>query len=483
MSQHSKSWIPALSRSLSWRLFLPIFVGAVLLTVAGFFLVNSLQRQAVRDQSVKQAESVIAQMLATRSVYTANVVSKIKSEGINASFSPEFKDQEGALPLPATMVHRISDKVNEKGLYRIDLISPWPINPEKGPKNEWEEQAILALLEDTESKQHRISTVAGETSLQFMGPDFASVQACVACHNSHPASPKTDFQLDDMMGALVVEVPLTTEFAAARDKAIFLTLGLMVALATLVAFLIVFLRRVIIKPVKQLTEAAQLIGQGDLSAEIEIESSDEIGQMGSALEKIAEYNKEFAAVSVEVAHGDLTQDVRARSDRDVLGNSFVEMLSGLRNLVGKTKEAAENIGVASSGLSNTAAQSHESTRALAEASQQVAGWAEQQVQRSAEISGSIGDLSHTIDQMAQGSQQQSNSVEQASSIVNQVSRASADVASSAQSAADGARQANEAARSGANMVSQTVEGMGRIRAAVDSASDKIGELGQQSAEI
>jgi len=33
-------------------------------------------------------------------------------------------------------------------------------------------------------------------------------QACIGCHNAHPRSPKKDFKLDDVMGGLVIEIPL-----------------------------------------------------------------------------------------------------------------------------------------------------------------------------------------------------------------------------------------------------------------------------------
>lgn len=52
-----------------------------------------------------------------------------------------------------------------------------------------------------------------------------------------------------------------------------------------------------------------------------------------------------------------------------------------------------------------------------------------------------------------------------------------------ESAANGAQQANTAAREGMDMMTQTVDGMGRIRNAVEIASNRITELGTQSAEV
>jgi len=37
---------------------------------------------------------------------------------------------------------------------------------------------------------------------------LVELPSCVECHNPHPRSPKRDFKSGDVMGALVVRVPL-----------------------------------------------------------------------------------------------------------------------------------------------------------------------------------------------------------------------------------------------------------------------------------
>ncbi len=122
--------LPAITRrSLSIRLGLPLILAAVALAVAMVVMVRRQQVASAESQAQRQAEAVIAQTLATRSVYTSAVVGKLKADEAPVGFSPEFADNPGQIPLPATLIHRISDVVNGQGLYSIDLISPWPINP------------------------------------------------------------------------------------------------------------------------------------------------------------------------------------------------------------------------------------------------------------------------------------------------------------------------------------------------------------------
>jgi len=43
---------------------------------------------------------------------------------------------------------------------------------------------------------------------QAIYADKAVSEACVECHNSYPLSLKRDFQLNDIMGGIVITIPL-----------------------------------------------------------------------------------------------------------------------------------------------------------------------------------------------------------------------------------------------------------------------------------
>jgi uncharacterized protein DUF3365 len=40
-------------------------------------------------------------------------------------------------------------------------------------------------------------------------PDVAVSQSCVGCHNAHPQSPKKNFTVGDVMGGLVLSIPVS----------------------------------------------------------------------------------------------------------------------------------------------------------------------------------------------------------------------------------------------------------------------------------
>jgi len=413
-------------------------------------------------------------MLATRSVYTKHVVSKLKADKVEVGFSPEFSETPGQIPLPATIVHRISDAVNEKGLYTIDLISPWPINPDKALSTEWEREAIASLIAVPESSIRTTETVESESNLRFMSADFGSVEACVACHNAHPDSPRTDFQLGDMMGALVVEIPLNEEFAAAQTTALWITSGLAVSLGILVTLILVFLRKVVIRPVQQL---------GKISANLADEVLPDLAKVMGAvaagdLTSQASFQLERVKVNSKDEIGAVANSFNSMVDRvEETGNGINKMIGNLRELIGRLDGTSNKLAAASGQLATSAEQANAAAQVISSASQQVAEGAEQQSLASQEITLVMSQLASVIDEVAAGGQKEAAAMDGAASIVMHVSQATADVASSAQAAADGSHQADEAARNGADMMEKTVAGMGRIKSAVDSASGKNRRVG------
>ena len=222
------------------------------------------------------------------------------------------------------------------------------------------------------------------------------------------------------------------------------------------------------------------IATGDVTAEVKIESQDEIGEMALSYAEMREYLVESAEAAARIGNGDLTVAVKPRGAEDALGNAFAQMIENLRGLIGQVSTTATGL---YGQMANAARQAGQATQGIAATTQQLASGAQQQNESVESTTNAMDQLSKAIEQIAQGSQEQSGQVEQASNIVGQVSRAANEVAQNAQAAANGSREANEAAQSGADMVGKTVEGMGKIETAVSMASEKITELGTQSAEI
>ena len=253
--------------------------------------------------------------------------------------------------------------------------------------------------------------------------------------------------------------------------------------SALVVVLTLWIVRSIVRSLNTVAGGVNSIATGDVSATVEVNSADELGDIARSYGQMQGYLQEAAAAAQRIGDGDLTVQVQPKSEQDTLGLALSQMVTNLRSLIGQLGGTATNLNDASSQLSDASGQAGQATQGIASTIQQVSTGAADQAERVQKTTLSMQELSGSIDQIAEGSREQALNVDQAAEIVSQVSAATTEVARNAQAAADGANEANEAAQSGATMVRQTVDGMGKIKAAVDSVSTSVTELGQQSAEI
>lgn len=153
------------------------------------------------------ADYVHAVIEADRTFYTVQVVERLQKRGkIVASEDWRVKH---TLPLPAQFLMESGDlamKTGAKVQYR--LIGAWPINPQNGPSTEFEQKGLESVRAHPERPFTETVASGPEPVFRALYADRAVSQACIGCHNAHAKSPKRDFRLDDVMGGVVITIPL-----------------------------------------------------------------------------------------------------------------------------------------------------------------------------------------------------------------------------------------------------------------------------------
>ncbi len=153
----------------------------------------------------KVADYVHAVIQADRTIYTTHVVERMQEKGI--TFAAEHWEQRNALPLPAQFLQYSGRLAAESGSgIRYGLISLWPIRT--GPATTFERKALQTLLEHPERPYTGTVRSGKRRFFQAVYADRAISKACVDCHNTHVLSPKRDFKLNDVMGGVVITIPL-----------------------------------------------------------------------------------------------------------------------------------------------------------------------------------------------------------------------------------------------------------------------------------
>lgn len=154
------------------------------------------------------ANYIYAVIEAHRSFYTGHVVQRLEEQG-GAKADGEWRTQKMTVPLPVQLVTETSNMFSIKATgLRYRLISLWPINPRNGPRDEVDKLSLEAVGKRPEQPVTGTVTIGDQTHFHAVYADMAVSQACVACHNAHPNSPKKNFQVGEVMGGLVIEFPL-----------------------------------------------------------------------------------------------------------------------------------------------------------------------------------------------------------------------------------------------------------------------------------
>jgi hypothetical protein len=153
------------------------------------------------------ADGLYAVMAADRATYATDVVNRLQDKEKVIKADEHFQDAK-ALPLPAQMFRLGAERAQKSGAtFSYSLLSQWPINKQNGPRTEAEKAGLKAVA-DTGKNFYTEETIAGKKYFTAAYPDKAVTEACSNCHNAHQDSPRKDFKLGDVIGGVVIRIPL-----------------------------------------------------------------------------------------------------------------------------------------------------------------------------------------------------------------------------------------------------------------------------------
>jgi len=204
-----RSWIKQMSHDATFWLVL-IFISASALA-AYVLAVDFGQKTRTADLSAAaKAQSDL--LTASRSFYSREVVDKLHSSR-DVSVSHEYHDKELTIPAPVSMTLALEEELKQQGsdsTIRMLSVYPWPWREDRG-LDDFEREALQALEANPDAPFQRLeqrdegAVFRSATAVRMEG-------SCVACHNTHPQSPKTDWEVGDVRGIQEVVIPASDLF-------------------------------------------------------------------------------------------------------------------------------------------------------------------------------------------------------------------------------------------------------------------------------
>jgi len=142
-----------------------------------------------------------------RGFYSSDVVSRILHADGKVTASSNYKNINGAVPIPATLSIELGNRISEgDGAIKYRFVSDLPFKDRDAPVLDgFETGAIAALRANPKASVAEFTGSLFNRQLRVASPVLMA-QACVDCHNSHPLSPKTDWKVGDVRGIQEISV-------------------------------------------------------------------------------------------------------------------------------------------------------------------------------------------------------------------------------------------------------------------------------------
>ncbi len=343
-----------------------------------------------------------------------------------------------------------------------------------------------AFSSDTKAREDAAMRRLSETKEPFSVRDARKMtfykplineDRCKICHASDPA----------VLGAVKISLSIEKEYSDAVGN-IILVISITVLASVFFSILLwLMIRRMVIRPVKAVEDAALKLSEGDMSFDVEIRSIDEIGRASRAIKQsmfsLSDILRRIKDITKRVSHVVLEVE---RDSRKIVEGTVLET------------EAVANISSSIEEMNAAISDIADGTDGLAASAEETAASMEQMVTSIAEITNSTQDLSAAVEST-------SSSIEQLHATSREMANNSATLVGSAQetqaaiieiaatirevdqrakeSAVLSVQVKRDASANGMTSIGKTIQGMQDIKKSVERTAGYIEKLGGRSEEI
>lgn len=280
----------------SWKLrkkftILLLLVLLIGLTCIGSILTAVLGRKTKHEIS-EQALILMETMNSVRD-YTSTQVQPELADRIDVEFLPET--------IPAYSAREIFENLRQNNPeYRDFFYKEATINPTnlRDRADKFETTLVEKFIANTDLQETSgFRSIPGGDIFYIARPIRVSKISCLQCHSTPDAAPQSlierygtangyGWKLNEIVGAQTISVPAQKVFDKARET--FLLIMAVVSSIFIVVILLVndLLNRHVIRPLKKIARVAEEVSTGDMNAEFDQVSEDEIGNLAAAFKRM-----------------------------------------------------------------------------------------------------------------------------------------------------------------------------------------------------
>lgn len=271
-------------------LLLVIFIGGI--SFSGVALASILNYKAQNE--ITSRASLLLQTLSSVRSYTSTEVSPALRARIKKE---EFLPQS----IPSYSSGQVFENLKKEDSYYSDFAyKPAMLDPTnlRDKADGFEAELVQRFRQDKNLKELSGFRSLGNQDLFYIAkPISISDPSCLKCHSTPDVAPKEmikqygtkngfNWKLNEVLGTQIVAVPASQVYQNARQSFV-LVMGIVVTIFALTIFLAnLWLKRYIVRPIKQIVRVAEAVSTGDMEAEFEKVSNDEVGNLVEAFTRM-----------------------------------------------------------------------------------------------------------------------------------------------------------------------------------------------------
>ena len=269
---------------LSWRVWLP---SITILVAVGFIIQLPLLSESFFKNSIRLVgDDNFPEYIARRSVYTSKLLEYIEDD---------WEDEDKVRSVGGHRDYEIRVNAIESRGYDFYPLIPWDDDSKALPDTEFYGDYKTALQQNPNTPYKvfindydLIKKEAKENTLFYAGFVLDVMQEnCVTCHNNHPDSPKTDWQVGDIVGYMSFTVDVSPYTTIIKVTAIFITILLIFLCIIPNISMALLLNRLMISPMVKLTSIMQQVAERKHGNAVPYQKrNDEVGKMASLLARL-----------------------------------------------------------------------------------------------------------------------------------------------------------------------------------------------------
>ena len=153
----------------------------------------------------------------------------------------------------------------------------------------------------------------------------------------------------DTMGMVFTGIPMARQTEIIRQN-LFYNISISIAGLLIFCFILYWIIRAIVGPIREVTKAAEDLADGHLEIDLKVHTKDETGALATAVKEVAVSLKAKTDVARAIAAGDLTIWVPLSSEHDTLGHSLIGMRYGLYDSTKELRGLTVSVGEEASSL-------------------------------------------------------------------------------------------------------------------------------------